>query len=87
MEKFSEVYDSMMHSYNEIEVTMGSLIESGNNEAFLLVARNAQNYLTSIATLINSYCPSEMKDACISELERKEATLSQALEDVREKAL
>ena len=87
MNNFSEVYDSMMHAYAQTEVTLGSLIESDNKEAFLLVARNAKDYLTSIFSLINNFCPSELRETCISEIEKKEATLSEALENAKDKAL
>ena len=87
MENFGIVYDNMVKNYNEIESLMGSLYEKGDKELFLKMSEIAKGMLLSQMELINAYCPSDMKESLISNIELKEATLSDSLNDISEKAL
>lgn len=87
MDNFGVVYDNMIKNYNELERLMGSSYEKGDKEQFLNLSSIAKGMLLSQMELINAYCPSDMKESLISKVELKEATLSDALNDIREKAL
>ena len=87
MEKFSEIYDNMNKTYNELEGIMGSLYEKENKEEFVQITSIAKGMLLSQMEFVNAYCPNDMKETLISNIESKEATLSKALDDALNKAL
>lgn len=87
MENFEEVYSIMMNNYNQIEVILGSLYDSNNMDQFYQISEIAKMNLESLLALINNFCPNEMKETCIKQIENKEATLSRTLENVMGKAL
>ena len=87
MDNFSVIYDNMLKNYNELERVMGSLYEKEDKENFFQMTEVAKGMLLTQMELVNAYCPSEMKESLISNIETKEATLSKAIEDAKEKAL
>lgn len=87
MGNFEEVYSNMMNNYNQIEAILGALYDSNNMDQFYQISEIAKMNLESLSVLINNFCPKEMKETCIKQIENKEATLSQTLEDVMGKAL
>ena len=87
MEKFGETYDVMTRNYNQMEELLGSLYEEEDKEKFLKLSVIAKEYLHDLAFIVENNCPADMKDTCLDSIQRKEATLSDAIENASGMAL
>lgn len=95
MDKFDEIYNTMINNYNELEEIMTYLYQQlasnpqdeNIKNLFQGLGNVAKNMISTQKLFTKSYCNDELCDSLVDRLNSKQETLSNALEETKGKTI